>query len=151
MAADWDRRMLGLARHISRWSKDPSTKVGAVIMRSDHAVLATGFNGFSPGHPDLPEQYADRTYKYAHVRHAEANALGFISFRALGCTMFTSFPSCPGCLRLCAQSGIIRVVQPTLPTQGKTKKWIKEWTDRIDRSKEYAASVRLDLEYLDGF
>ena len=29
----WDERFLSLAHHVSGWSKDPSTKVGAVIVR----------------------------------------------------------------------------------------------------------------------
>jgi dCMP deaminase len=29
--ADWDRRFINLADHIAQWSRDPSTKVGAVI------------------------------------------------------------------------------------------------------------------------
>jgi hypothetical protein len=29
--ADWDARFIELARHVAEWSKDRSTKVGAVI------------------------------------------------------------------------------------------------------------------------
>ena len=29
MSEKWDERFIDLARHISQWSKDPSTKVGA--------------------------------------------------------------------------------------------------------------------------
>jgi dCMP deaminase len=30
--ADWDKRFLDLAEHVAQWSKDPRTKVGAVIV-----------------------------------------------------------------------------------------------------------------------
>jgi dCMP deaminase len=33
---DWDFKFLGLAREVSTWSKDPSTKVGAVAVRNKH-------------------------------------------------------------------------------------------------------------------
>ena len=32
MSDKWDMRFLDLATHISEWSKDPSTKVGCVVV-----------------------------------------------------------------------------------------------------------------------
>jgi hypothetical protein len=40
MADKWDRRFLGLAAEVAGWSKDPSTQVGAVIVRPDRRFLA---------------------------------------------------------------------------------------------------------------
>ena len=34
----WDRRYVGLAQHVAGWSKDPSTKVGAVLVRPNNSV-----------------------------------------------------------------------------------------------------------------
>ncbi|HJU15367.1 MAG TPA: deaminase [Stellaceae bacterium] len=42
----WDRRYMALARQVSCWSKDPSTKVGAVIVDNQGRVVALGYNGF---------------------------------------------------------------------------------------------------------
>src|ERR1051326_2813900 len=53
----WDRRFLELAKHVSSWSKDPSTKVGAVIVDANRRVVATGYNGFPRGVEDTPERY----------------------------------------------------------------------------------------------
>jgi len=39
----WDIRFLDLAKHISIWSKDPSTKVGAVIFDSDKRIVRVAF------------------------------------------------------------------------------------------------------------
>jgi deoxycytidylate deaminase len=36
------------------WSKDPSTKVGAVIVRPDLTVASIGYNGFPRGMSDDP-------------------------------------------------------------------------------------------------
>ena len=36
---DWDLKFLKLAKHISDWSKDPSTKVGAVIVDQDNRIV----------------------------------------------------------------------------------------------------------------
>ncbi len=45
----WDKRFLKLAREISTWSKDPSSKIGAVIVNDERRILATGYNGFPRG------------------------------------------------------------------------------------------------------
>ena len=41
-----DLRFLRLAREVSTWSKDPSTKVGAVIVGDNGQVISQGYNGF---------------------------------------------------------------------------------------------------------
>ena len=41
----WDKRFLAVAKEISTWSKDPSKKIGAIIVK-DKRILATGYNGF---------------------------------------------------------------------------------------------------------
>ena len=38
----WDLRFLELAKHISDWSKDPSTKVGCIIVGEDREIRSTG-------------------------------------------------------------------------------------------------------------
>ena len=43
----WDRRFLRLAREVASWSKDPSTKVGAVLVDPlDNTIVSLGYNGF---------------------------------------------------------------------------------------------------------
>lgn len=59
----WDRRFLELATLVASWSKDPSTKTGAVIIGPDRSVISTGFNGFPREMPDDPKLYEDREKK----------------------------------------------------------------------------------------
>lgn len=49
MLSKWDERFIELARLVATWSKDPSTKVGAVIVRPYRTVASVGFNGFARG------------------------------------------------------------------------------------------------------
>ena len=49
MSDKWDIRFLELAKHISAWSKDPSTKVGCVAIGNHGQVLSQGYNGFPRG------------------------------------------------------------------------------------------------------
>ena len=108
----WDRRFLELARHVSSWSKDPSTKVGAVIVDPDTLeVLSMGYNGFPRGVKDSPERLNDRPTKYKFVVHAEQNALINAGVGARGCFIYVwpsfGFPNiCTECAKLAIQAGI---------------------------------------------
>ena len=60
MSDKWDLRFLELARHISDWSKDPSTKVGCVVVGPDREIRSTGFNGFPRGIEDDDNRLQNR-------------------------------------------------------------------------------------------
>ncbi|WP_298952063.1 deaminase [uncultured Methylobacterium sp.] len=108
----WDLRFLEMADLIGGWSKDPSSKIGAVLVRPDRTIASVGFNGFPRGLPDRPELYANRDYKIATVRHAEENAIGFAKDQSLeGHTLYVSgLPPCCNCASEIIQRGIARVV-----------------------------------------
>ncbi len=112
MLDKWDFRFLALAEHISGWSKDPSTQVGAVITHTrSKRVVSMGFNGLPAGVEDTEDRLADRETKYEMVVHAEQNALMFAGDRAEGCTLYVHpLPPCARCAVLIIQSGIVRVV-----------------------------------------
>ncbi len=105
----WDTRLLDMAELVSSWSKDPSTKVGAVISDDKHRVVAVGYNGFPRGIEDSEERYADRETKYKHVVHAETNAVLNATRSVEGCMLYISLPPCSECAKLVIQSGISRV------------------------------------------
>ena len=46
MSAKWDHRFLDLATHIASWSKDPSTKVGCVVVGSDREIAPPASTAF---------------------------------------------------------------------------------------------------------
>lgn len=113
-SAKWDFRFLDMAKLVSTWSRDPSTKCGAVIVRPDKTVASVGFNGFPKGCDDDPAIYADREQKYSRVVHAEQNALLHAGESVKGYTMYTyppGFgPSCDRCSAHIIQAGISRVI-----------------------------------------
>jgi dCMP deaminase len=110
MKTNWDKRFLDLAEHVSSWSKDPSTKVGAVIVNQDKQVLSLGYNGFPRGVEDLEERYKDRPTKYLYVAHAERNALDNAFTDTRGATLYTTLCPCNECSKSIIQKGIKRVV-----------------------------------------
>ena len=41
----WHKRFMEVAELVSTWSKDPSTKVGAIVVGPDREIRSTGYNG----------------------------------------------------------------------------------------------------------
>lgn len=111
----WDRRFLELAALVSTWSKDPSTKVGSVIVDEDRHIISTGFNGFPRGVVDRPDRLAERPTKYGLVVHAEMNAILAASRRGAnlsGTLLYSTGPACSECMKAIVQCGIVRVAWP---------------------------------------
>jgi dCMP deaminase len=107
---NWDEKFLGLCEYIAKWSKDPSTKVGAVIVRPDRTIVSTGYNGFPRGIADKPELLTSREEKYKRVIHAEVNAILTAREPLTGCTLYCSLMTCERCAVIVIQAGIKRVV-----------------------------------------
>lgn len=110
--SNWSKRFLKLALEIATWSKDPSTKVGCVIVGSDNEILSVGFNGVPKRVFDMPERY-DRPAKYSWVSHAEENAIAQAAKKGIALeksTLYCTHQPCSKCARTIIQSGINRVV-----------------------------------------
>lgn len=107
----WDVRFLRLALEIASWSKDPRTKVGAVIVDAKRTILGLGYNGFPRGVADDADKYADRETKYKYVVHAELNAILSATSDLRGTTMYVApMPPCNECAKAICQKGVSRVV-----------------------------------------
>lgn len=75
---DWPEYFSGIAEAVSRRATCPRASVGAVIVSSEHRILATGYNGSAPGEPhcidigcDVVDGHCQRT------QHAEVNAVAY--------------------------------------------------------------------------
>lgn len=135
MDEKWDRRFLELAKHISSWSKDPSTKVGAVLVNPDtKIVVGIGYNGFARGVADIDRRLEDRDTKYKFVVHAEVNAILMAGERARGATIYTWPPFgspdiCHDCCKIAIQAGVKEVVGY------ETAQEKEHWKDSMNISK----------------
>lgn len=108
MSPDWQDYFLGMARHVATKSKDPSTKVGAVLVDANNRVVSIGFNGPPRGVPDDPS--VDRETKLRRTLHAEQNAIIFARRDLAGCTLYVTHAPCARCAAMIVQTGITRVV-----------------------------------------
>lgn len=115
MSAKWDKRFIGLARHIAGWSKDPSTKVGCVVVGVDREIRSTGFNGFPRGIEDTADRLENRDLKYPLICHAEENAImhaARIGVSLRDCRAYVTWPPCTRCARSLVQAGVNEIVYP---------------------------------------
>lgn len=111
----WDRRFIEVAQLISSWSKDPSTKVGCVVVGQDREIRSTGFNGFPRGIADTEERLSQRELKYPLICHAEENAImhaARVGVSLRDCTAYVTWPPCTRCARSLVQAGVREVVYP---------------------------------------
>ena len=109
----WHYRYIGLAREVASWSKDPSSKIGAVAVSEDGRILGTGYNGFPRGLDDSEERYADRSIKYKYVVHAEMNCIYNATCNGVsltGSSMYVhGLPMCSECAKGIIQVGVSKV------------------------------------------
>jgi dCMP deaminase len=107
---DWHKRFLDLCEHVATWSKDPSTKLGSVIVDDKKRIVSVGYNGFPRGVNDRYDRYDDRPTKYLFVAHAERNALDNAPMMVDNCTMYVTLLPCNECAKSIIQKGITTVV-----------------------------------------
>jgi dCMP deaminase len=124
----WDKRFLDLAKLVSTWSKDPSTKTGAVLVSPDRKQVILGYNGY----PSvlLDTGYEDRNEKLEKIIHCEMNAILIAKRDLTSYTLYTyPFLSCNRCAVHVIQSGIMRVVT--------YKSNNVRWKDSFSKSRKY--------------
>lgn len=120
----WLSRLIALAEEVSTWSKDDSTKVGAVITTEDGKPVSWGYNGIPMGLDDSKAERHERPMKYKWFAHAERNAMDLSSRSDLsGCVMFVTMSPCTNC----AQSIIQRQLKTVVV---KKSGWIDNLPDR---------------------
>lgn len=137
----WDRRFLEMACLVSTWSKDPSTRTGAVIVAPDRRVVSVGYNGFPRAMEDLPALYENREEKYSRIVHCEMNAVLSAHEPLHNYTLYTyPFISCDRCFVHMVQAGITRFVAPTA-----TEDQLTRWGPAFDRVRQYARVAGVSL------
>ncbi len=138
----WDRRFIELAQLISTWSKDPSTKVGCVVVGGDREIRSTGFNGFPRGIEDSEERLSKRELKYPLICHAEENAImhaARVGVSLRDCTAYVTWPPCTRCARSLVQAGVREVVFP----HGEVpERWQADFETSLGMLREAGVLVR---------
>ena len=154
---DWDNYFINTAQFISLKSKDPSTKIGCIIVDKYNVPLISGFNGFAMGVNDkcidVPERY-DRPAKYAFTVHAEASAVGIAA--RTGRTLYDStfyMNYWPGCCASCAglliDAGIKRIIVPDRPIPSTTD--VNNWRNTISIANQMFLEAGVSITIIPNF
>jgi dCMP deaminase len=125
------------------FSKDPSTKVAALVLDNNQNIRSTGFNGLPRGFEETAERWSKPT-KYDYVVHAEANAICSAARNGAtlsGCTLFSTLFPCNDCAKLIIQSGITKIV--TRKPENDSS-----WLKSFEKSKEMFGECKVEIVYI---
>ena len=107
---EWDEYFLEITEVVAKKSKDPSSKMGCVIVDQNHRVVSMGYNGMIQGADESKMTMSERPMKYYFATHSEMNAVLFAKRDLTGCTVYNRVATCDNCLKYCLQAGIKRFV-----------------------------------------
>lgn len=140
----WAGRLLKMAKDVASWSKDDSTKVGAVITSASGKPISWGFNGLPMGiNDDVPERH-ERPNKYKWYAHAEQNAIDLASGDLEGTVMFVTFSPCSTCARSIIQNKIKTIVVDANYTPDKMP---ERWQEDIMVSMEMLTEAGVHIRF----
>lgn len=123
----WDKRFMDLADLVASWSKDPSSKVGAVIVDDCNRIISVGYNG--PPRKVSEVDMATREVRLARTIHAEVNAMNFANRDLSGCMIYVTHPPCANCAAQIIQRGIT-----TVAFRPGTFEFMQRWKDNYDEA-----------------
>jgi len=137
----WDQRFLDLAAHVACWSKDPSTKVGAVLVGTKRQI-ALGFNGFPPGIKDSTFRLTNREIRLRYTMHAERNVLDNAEFSPAGSTLYTTHPPCCACALSIVSKGVRRVVSLPMSSDFRSR-----WGAEVFNSRDVLSEAGVQVNF----
>jgi dCMP deaminase len=129
----WDEWGLALARAVAMRADCTRRQVGAVLMTSEHSIVATGYNGAASGEPGCltagacprgtsdvaPGSSYDTGAGTCIAIHAEQNALLRATWAdMIGATLYITDDPCQGCERTIRATPITRWISPNTVWSG---------------------------------
>ncbi len=135
---------LDIAETVAHGSKDPSTKVGCIIVSKDNKLISFGYNSFITG---CDEKYMtfDRPQKHTLTVHAEMNALISAHQSIRDSTVYLTHASCANCLKHLIQAGVAKIVYKQSNTNGGFVSG-----DMIDIIERFVKSTNIIFENAEG-
>ena len=139
----WHIRFMRIANEIASWSRDPSTKVGCVLVK-DKKIISTGYNGFPKNISDDLNRLNDRDFKYEATIHAETNAIITAALHGIsteGAAAYTTFHPCSRCAAALINAGVAEVFVST--RAAIPERWLENFLLAAKLFEE--AGVRLQM------
>ena len=130
------------------FSKDPSTKVAAIILEPNSGmVLSTGFNGMPRNINEKVQERWERPLKYRYVAHAEVNAICNAARHGIslnGGVAVVTYHPCVDCCKALIQSGITTVITD------KPDDHDERWGGDFALSQSMFKEAGVKMIYVDG-
>jgi dCMP deaminase len=108
----WDELFMRHVYLIASKSKDPRTKIGAILVK-DGIIISEGYNGFARNVKDKPSRYRVKEQKYPFMVHGEANAVLNTcrhGVNTTGSICYTQGIPCNECAKTLIQAGVTEVI-----------------------------------------
>lgn len=141
LASDRDRFWLALAQRVAKFSNDPYTQVGCVIVNNRGTLISAGYNSV-PGCLDV--QSLSREAKNRVSIHAEHHALKSTVRSAAGGTAYLwPVEPCGGCAERLTQANIGRIVAPI---DASSEVYVR-WQESLRKSRAHLDSQTVTRQY----
>ena len=137
----WHKSFFIEALHTTTRSKDPSTKVAAIVVNQKKRIISTGYNGPPQGCVD---KVMTRDVRLLRSLHAELNSVLFASQPLDDCTIFVTAPCCAQCMAAIIQVGITTVycLKPE-------KEFAGRWLDSCNEAELMAQEAGIEYYCVD--
>lgn len=145
---NWHSYFFEIINIIAKKSKDPSTKVGCVIVSDINEIVSSGFNGFPRGVNDKLKNRYERETKLLLTEHAERNAIYAAARRGIplqNCRMYIDWYPCADCMRGIIQSGINNIYINGDSQSYQDTELLRRWKKHITASLLMAEEANINI------
>lgn len=156
---NWDTLWMSMAYLVSMKSKDPSTKVGCVIVDAENNFRSLGFNGPPRDIDDTDPKIYQRPYKYLIWEHGERNAIlnaERTQTPVRDGTLYINWMPCADCARAILQVDIAKVVihkqgqRAQEMARGDKPSWGESCDAAMMMFQQKIDKDKLEVEWYDG-
>lgn len=141
------KQFMKIANSIAELSKDPSRKVGAIILERDSYIqLSAGYNGFPRKFKETKHRWKKEN-KHDYVIHAELNAIihaARTNSNIVNSIMITTRFPCNNCALSIIQAGITTVCTYEPDWDNLSEKWKRSF----HMSRELLIECGVEIVYL---
>jgi dCMP deaminase len=148
----WDELFMRHVYLIASKSKDPRTRIGAVLVR-EKRIISEGYNGICQGVVDNLPDRSERPEKYFFYEHAERNSVyGCAKFgiSTQGTTLYTPGIPCYDCARAVIQAGIVEIKLHSQWAEYEKQIYREKWEEGFKRSYQMLKEAGVKVDYVNS-
>ena len=152
----WDEWFIKMMYLVAEKSKDPKTKIGALLVRNKR-LISVGYNGLPVGCDDTVEERNIRPEKYSWYEHGERTsvyATAKFGIDTDGTIMYTNGTPCTDCARAVIQAGVVKVIvhkpyEDLSSMAARQKSDQSQWKGHNDKSQAMFREAGVELVIFD--